>query len=90
MYLDRGPEGWPLYVGYGESPARDIAHINAANNGEFEKRLARGGYHLEIAGPFEPREVALAVEIALISALRTTFNVASGHTRWRFRPSASR
>src|SRR5262249_55449248 len=86
VYLYRDKDGSPLYVGYGESPKPAISHINRTHNVQLEKRLARGGYTLEIAGPFESAEMALAVETALISALRTTCNIARGQNRWRFRP----
>jgi hypothetical protein len=86
VYLYRDKDGSPLYVGYGESPKRAISHINSTHSVQLEKKLVRGGYSLEIAGPFESPEVALAVETALISAMRTTCNIAGGQNRWRFRP----
>ncbi len=86
VYLYRNKDGSPLYVGYGESPQRAISHISKTHNVELEKHLKKGRYNLEIAGPFESRDIALTVETALISAMRTTCNVAQGQNRWRFRP----
>lgn len=86
VYLYRDRDGSPLYVGYGESPKRALSHVSRTHNPRLEKKLANGEFRLEIAGPFESAEIALAVETALISALRTDCNIAPGHNRWRFRP----
>ncbi len=86
VYLFRDRSGTPLYIGYGQSQKRAFSHISRTHNVELEKRLQRGDFTLEIAGPFGSAETALAVETALISALRTKCNVSEGHKEWRFRP----
>lgn len=86
VYLYRDQSGKLRYVGYGEDSARALSHITQTHNIALEELLQKETLKLEIAGSFENKETALAVETALISALNPDVNIARGETRHRFRP----
>ena len=88
VYLYRDKVGKPRYVGYGENSERALSHMTQTHNVTLAELLKNDKFKLEIAGPFESRETALAVETALISALKSDelANVPKGHEMHRFRP----
>lgn len=86
VYIYRDQSGKPRYVGYGESSARAFSHMTETHNVALEKLLRGNDLKLEIAGPFDSREMALAVETSLISALVPDANIARGKSVHRFRP----
>jgi len=86
VYLYRDQSGKARYVGYGESSQRALSHMARSHNFALESLLRNEKLKLEIAGPFESRESAMAVETALISALQPDANIARGEELHRFRP----
>lgn len=86
VYLYRDQAGKPRYVGYGENSRRALSHLAQTHNLALETLLQNQNLKLEIAGPFDSRETAMAVEAALISALQPDANIAPGHANHRFRP----
>ena len=78
VYLYRTQAGQPRYVGYGMTPARAMSHPGHSHNDEFRAWLSRGDYRLEISGPYRDEREGKAVESALISALKPSFNIALG------------
>ncbi len=83
QYLDVA--GRTMYVGYGESPSRAMAHSGGSHNPGLGKWLERNEYELRIAGPYRDETEGLAVEAALISAMTPKFNVNPGSGP-KFRP----
>lgn len=86
VYLYRDQSGKARYVGYGQDSERALSHLAQTHNLALETLLQDENLKLEIAGPFDSRETAMAVETALISALRPDANIAPGHANHRFRP----
>ena len=86
VYLYRDRNGKPHYVGYGEDSRRALSHMAKTHNLKLEALLHDQNFKLEIAGPFDSKETALAVEAALISALAPKANIARGNANHRFRP----
>lgn len=88
VYLYRDQSGKPRYVGYGENSKRAMSHMSQTHNLTLEELLESERFRLEVAGPFESRDTALAVETALISALKfdDLANVSEGSEAHRFRP----
>lgn len=86
VYIYRDQSGKARYVGYGESSDRALSHMAATHNVALGKLLQKEKFTLEIAGPFDSKDTAIAVETALISALKSDANTAPGHEMHRFRP----
>jgi len=86
VYLFRDTQNQPQYVGYGRSFKRAVSHLSGSHNKQLNHFLQSGKYTLEIAGPFDTKNTGLAVETALISALKAKCNRAPGQTKWQFRP----
>jgi len=86
VYIYRDRQDRIQYVGYGRYTDRPSVHLVGSHNRGLDEFLAARQYRLEIAGPFGDAATGLAVETALISALRPECNVAEGESRWRFRP----
>lgn len=86
VYIYRDHKGKARYVGYGEKVSRPTSHLSGSHNQALTSFLQADQYHLEIAGPFDDKEMALAVETALISAMQPDCNLDPGQERWRFRP----
>lgn len=79
VYLYRDATGPGVrYVGFGHRPARALSHAAHSHNDDLERWLSRGQYRLEIAGPYPDARSGLAVEAALISAIRPQFNRSPG------------
>lgn len=85
VYQYLSPAGRTMYVGYGESPSRAMAHSGGSHNPGLRKWLEGGEFELRIAGPYRDETEALAVEAALISVMTPAFNVHPG-TGPKFRP----
>ncbi len=86
VYLYRDQTGKARYVGYGENSRRALSHLAQTHNPALETLLQNENLKLEIAGPFDSQETAMAVETALISALKPDANIAPGQHNHRFRP----
>lgn len=86
VYLYRDKNGKPRYIGYGENSERALSHTEQTHNVALGTLIKNENFKLEIAGPFDSKETALAVETALISALEPDANIAGGITSHRFRP----
>jgi hypothetical protein len=87
VYIYRDEGGRVRYVGYGKSSNRPSSHLSGGSHSPaLNDFLAKQKYSLEIAGPFESNINGLALETALISALKPDLNDNLGPARWRFRP----
>ncbi len=88
VYIYRDKSGKARYVGYGENSARALSHRTGTHNDKLQQLLANQDLNLEIAGPFDSRKTGIAVETALISALKPDANsaLAPGPKKYRFRP----
>ena len=88
VYIYRDKSGKARYVGYGENSARALSHRTKTHNVELHNLLSTEDLDLEIAGPFDSKEIGVAVETALISALKPDANsvLAPGPKKYRFRP----
>lgn len=69
VYVYRRLDGTIVYVGRGLTPDRAQSHSAGSHNTALSALIATGEYELEIAGPYDPYEVAMEVEAAMISAL---------------------
>jgi len=88
VYLYRDERGRPLYVGYGKEPPRSTSHQRGSHNEELNRFLDGRTFKVEIGGPYDSKDMGLAVETALISVLQPEFNRNPGRSEWRFRPLA--
>lgn len=71
VYLYRDPKSQKIvYVGRGATPGRAVQHTGGSHNLALRAIIDEGGYSVELAGPYDTAEAAVAVEAALISALR--------------------
>lgn len=88
VYLYRDQSGKLRYVGYGENSERALSHMAQTHNLTLEELLKSERFRLEVAGPFGSKDTALAVETALISALKfdDLANISQGSQAHRFRP----
>ena len=86
IYIYRDDSGRACYVGYGQSSTEALANMAATHLKSVRELLKSQSLTLEIAGPFESKETALAVETALISALAPAADSARGQMVHRFRP----
>ncbi len=86
VYLYRDRKGKPRYIGYGSEIARALAHQKDTHSEKLRPFVRKGELILEIAGPFGSRGTGLAVETALISAMKPDCNVSPGKKSCRFRP----
>jgi hypothetical protein len=69
VYMYRQLDGTIVYVGRGLTPDRAQSHAGGSHNAALSELIATGEYELEIAGPYDPYEVAMEIEAAMISAL---------------------
>lgn len=86
VYIYRGNDGKVVYVGKGKSAKRSASHVEGSHNDGLNDFIEKGGYSIEIAGPFGDPDIATKIETALISAARPKFNKAQGPSEYRFRP----
>ena len=88
VYIYRDKRGKARYVGYGENSARALSHKTETHNLKLHNLLLTEDLDLEIAGPFDSKTTGIAVETALISALKPDANsaLAPGPKKYRFRP----
>src|SRR5450631_3353992 len=94
VYVYRDEEGNPVYFGQGKHAARAASHKKGTHNEALERWLATKAHHsIEVIGPVGRKEMADALETALISAclpaqaLRSKFfNQHKGRSEFRFRP----
>ena len=78
VYLYRTPKGQPIYVGYGKSVQRALAHSGSSHNSDLKLWLTKNRFDLQVAGPYDSEREAKSVEAALISSLNPRFNKAPG------------
>ena len=74
------------YAGRGKSATRASSHQKKTHNSELENWLKNASYKLEIAGPYENEQTAIAVEEALISTHQPEFNMRKESSKYSFRP----
>ena len=86
VYIYRDASGKVCYIGYGQSSEQAFARMAQTHNKRLRELTNSKSLALEIAGPFDSMETALAVESALISAIVPSANSARGETIHRFRP----
>lgn len=72
VYVYRDLSGNPVYFGQGFGAARPADHLGGSHNPEFAAWLRQnvGGYRLQVMGPLGSKQMADAVETALISACK--------------------
>jgi hypothetical protein len=94
VYVYRDRAGNPAYFGQGAHASRPADHVVDRHNRAFGTWLAeqQGQHRVEMIGPLESKEMADAIETALVSACapstvlsRTLFNASPGVARFRFR-----
>jgi len=85
IYRDKGSREI-RYVGYGREATRASSHKRGTHNADLESLIQTGKYALEIAGPYESKEVGLQVETAIITAVNPRANISKGQREFRFRP----
>jgi len=78
VYLYRTLQGDSVYVGYGHTVQRALAHSGRSHNADLKAWLSRNMFDLQIAGPYVNEREAKAVEAALISSLEPRFNRSPG------------
>ncbi len=86
VYIYRDASGKVCYIGYGQSSEQAFARMAQTHNKRLRELTNSKSLTLEIAGPFDSMETALAVESALISAIVPGAESARGETIHRFRP----
>ena len=86
VYIYRDASGKACYVGYGQSNEGAFENMAQTHNKRLRELTNSKSLTLEIAGPYDSQETALAVESALLSALLPGANSARGETIHRFRP----
>ncbi len=79
VYVYRDQSGNPIYFGQGINAPRANSHVGASHNEELDTWLKAnpGKYRLEILGPLGNKDMADAVETALISACRAAGSLSS-------------
>jgi hypothetical protein len=92
VYVYRDLDGNPIYFGQGFGAARPADHLGGSHNPEFAEWLSRnvGRYRLQVMGPLGSKQMADAVETALISACKPAsdlklMNVQPGVGKFMFR-----
>ena len=94
VYVYRDRAGNPAYFGQGPHASRPADHVVDRHNRAFGTWLAeqQGQHCIEMIGPLESKEMADAIETALVSACapstvlsRTLFNASRGVAKFRFR-----
>lgn len=92
VYVYRDLAGNPIYFGQGFGAARPADHLGGSHNPEFADWLRRnvGRYRLQVMGPLGSKQMADAVETALISACKPAsdlklMNVQPGVGKFMFR-----
>lgn len=78
VYLYRTLDGGPVYVGYGHTVQRALAHSGKSHNSALKSWLGKNKFDLQVAGPYANEREAKAVEAALISSMDPRFNRAPG------------
>ncbi len=86
VYIYRDAGGKVCYIGYGQSSAQAFANMAETHHKRLRELVNSKSLTLEIAGPFDSKAMALAVETALISAIVPAAKSARGQTIHRFRP----
>lgn len=95
VYVYRDKNGNPVYYGQGKRATRPGRHESGTHNALFDNWLKKqnGQHRVEIIGPLGSKDMANAIESALISAClpasalrKTFFNVHPGSSIYRFRP----
>lgn len=95
VYVYRDKTGNPVYFGQGKRATRPASHKKGSHNISFDRWLkSQGGHHkVEVIGPLGSKDMADAIETALISACipalalqPTFFNLHKGRSVFRFRP----
>lgn len=86
VYIYRDASGKVCYIGYGQSSDQAFSRMAQTHNKRLRELTNSKSLTLEIAGPFESKAMALAVETALISALAPAASSARGQMVHRFRP----
>ncbi len=95
VYVYRDAQENPVYFGQGKGISRSVSHAGGSHNGRFDEWLKAhvGQFRVEVIGPLGSRELADALETALISACmpakalqRAFFNISKGQSQYRFRP----
>ena len=87
VYIYRDPKTSKIkYAGRGKSATRASSHQKKTHNSELENWLKDASYKLEIAGPYENEQTAIAVEEALISTHQPEFNMRKESSKYSFRP----
>jgi hypothetical protein len=92
VYVYRDLHGNPVYFGQGFGAARPADHLGGSHNPEFAEWLRQnvGRYRLQVMGPLGSKQMADAVETALISACKPAsrlelMNVQPGVGKFMFR-----
>ena len=86
VYIYRDASGKACYIGYGQSSEQSFVRMAQTHNKRLRELVNSKSLTLEIAGPFDSMETALAVESALISAIVPGAESARGEMIHRFRP----
>ena len=86
VYIYRDASGKVCYIGYGQSSEQAFENMAQTHNKRLRELVNSKSLTLEIAGPFDSENTALAVESALLSALVPGAASARGETIHRFRP----
>ncbi|MDH6165524.1 hypothetical protein M2282_000652 [Variovorax boronicumulans] len=94
VYVYRDAQGCPVYFGQGKRAMRPGSHFIKTHNKALEAWLEKHGQtaRLEVVGPLGSKEMADAIETALISAYgplkggQPFFNEHGGKSIHRFRP----
>lgn len=95
VYLYRDASGNPVYVGQGKHAERATVHESKSHNPRLRDWLTaqKREATLEVIGPLHSKEMANAIETAVISAClpssalkKIFFNVHKGESAHRFRP----
>ena len=86
VYIYRDASGKACYVGYGQSNEQAFENMARTHNKRFRELTNSKSLTLEIAGPYDSQDTALAVESALLSAIVPAVNSERGQTIHRFRP----
>lgn len=92
VYVYRDTAGNPIYFGQGFGAARPADHLGGSHNHHFAEWLRNnvGRYRLQVMGPLGSKQMADAIETALISACQgasglSLMNVQPGVGKFMFR-----
>ena len=86
VYIYRDTSGKVCYIGYGQSSEAAFERMSETYNKRLRELVNSKSLTLEIAGPYDSQDTALAVESALISAIVPAVNNERGEMIHRFRP----